>query len=281
MKRGIVVSDLHCGSIYGMLPPGFVTFDGIERPQNVGQQYTWNCWLDFCERAKSFDPDFVIVNGDCIDGSQERNRGSELSLLDWRDQRLAAEETLMVLRTSLPKEFNVKWYFTQGTPYHVGNYGDAEENIAETLLAEDYLSLGTGRKCKEVLWLDVDGVILEAAHHIAVSVGFYRLTALDREGQWSAISAKDASKGIPKADLLIRSHVHYFGHAEHASKSIVTTPAWQLQTRYMRKASVHRMHPDIGGIMLEVDGTAKERGESPVRIFKELYKLAPVPITKL
>jgi len=97
----------------------------------------------------------------------------------------------------------------------------------------------------------------------------------------NALKEHLAAKGVPKADLLIRSHVHYFGVAEHASKQIVTTPCWELQTRYMRKFSVHRMHPDIGGIKIEIDGKAKKRGEAPCRIIKELYSLPPVPVTQL
>ncbi len=124
-------------------------------------------------------------------------------------------------------------------------------------------------------------MVIEAAHHISGSVGFYRLTSLDREAQWSALSAKDATKGVPKTDLLIRSHVHNFAYGEHASKQIVVTPCWQLQTRYARKHSVHRMHPDIGGLMIEVDGKAKARGNAPCRITKELYDLPPVAITTL
>jgi hypothetical protein len=277
-KKGVVVSDLHAGSIYGILPPDFVTYEGVPCTPNIGQEYLWDCFTDFCQRVGVFKPDFVIINGDMIDGKQHRNDGAELKLPDWRDQRLAAQAALLYLQGYAP---GAKWYFTQGTPYHVGNFGDAEENIAEALGAEKYHSVGTGRLCREVLWLEVEGVILEAAHHIAVAAGFYRLTPLDREAQWSAISAKDASKGVPKSDLLIRSHVHTYSYGEHASKQIVTTPCWQLQTRYMRKQSVHRMHPDIGGIFITVDGEAKARGNAPCLIQKELYKLPAVPITSL
>ncbi len=278
MKRGIVVSDLHCGSFYGLLPPAFVTYEGVVKPLNPGQEYLWRCWNDFTRRAERYAPDFVIVNGDTVDGSQWRNNGAELSLLDWRDQRLAATQALAVLKDALPP---VKWYFTQGTPYHVGHYGDAEENIAETMGAQRYNSLGVGRLVREVLWLNVEGVIIEAAHHISVPTGFYRLTPLDREGQWSAIAGKDSSKGIPKSDLLIRSHVHFYSYGEHASKQLLTTPAWQLQTRYMRRQSVHRMHPDIGGVFIEIDGDAKARGEEPCRITRELYALPQVEVTIL
>lgn len=276
----IVVSDLHAGSIFGMLPPKFLTFTKAAIEQNVGQLYLWDCWLDFCRRVKEFkrSATAIIINGDVVDGDQYRNKGSELTLVSPSDQADAAIACLKVLRDAAP---NAKFFFTQGTPYHVGHWNQAEEYVASELGAERYESLGTGDRCREVLWLDVDGVIFEAAHHITVNQGFYRLTAIDREGQWSAISAKDASKGVPKSDILIRSHVHYFSYGEHASKQMLTTPAWQLQTRYMRKNSVHRMHPDIGGLIISVDAAAKERGESPCHVRKEMYRLPPVAVTKL
>jgi hypothetical protein len=112
-------------------------------------------------------------------------------------------------------------------------------------------------------------------------MGFYRATAMDREMQWSAMTGKDDRKGMPKADFLIRSHVHFFLGLEHSSKQGVITPCWQLQTKFMRKNSVSRMLPDIGGLLLEVDGQAKERGEAPCRVLKELYRLPPVPVTSL
>lgn len=277
--RGIVVSDLHAGSIYGLLPPHFHTFDRVPKEQNAGQKYLWDCWLDFAARAAAWHPDFVIVNGDCVDGMQKKNHGSELSLISMVDQSRAAIECLELLDHKLPDK--PKWYFTQGTPYHVGNWGAVEEEIAKALDGEVYSSLGTGERCREVLWLNVGGVMLEAAHHISVSTGFYRLTSLDREMQWSAISGKDEKKGVPKVDLVIRSHVHYYSKGEHASKQGVTTPCWQLQTRYMRKNSTTRMLPDIGGLKLEIDPAAKQRGEAPCRVVKELYHLPAVKVTSL
>lgn len=274
MKRGVVVSDIHCGSIYGILPAQFTTFDGIELAQVPGQVYLWECWNDFCRRVSDFNPDFCIVNADCVDGPQRKNQGSELCLRAPQDQADAAIQTLKILRGSMREE--AKWYFTQGTPYHVGEFGAEEERIAVALNAAPYWSVGTGRYCREVLWLNVEGVIVEAAHHIAPSGGFYRMTSLDREAQWAAMSGKDSTKGVPKSRILIRSHVHYFGHVEHASKDIVTTPCWQLQTRFMRKNSIHRMHPDIGGVFIEIDGSTGQ-----VRIEKEIYNLPPVQVTEL
>jgi hypothetical protein len=278
VKRGIVVSDIHCGSIYGLLPPDFMLYDESTKGQNIGQRYLWDCWAHFCEQAYLFRPDFIIANGDMVDGPQRKSQGAELSLVSPRDQGKAAKECLMLLKQYCP---SAKWYFTQGTPYHVGEWNDAEEGLASELGAQPYHSVGVGILCKEILWLDVEGVIIEAAHHIGVSQGFYRSTALDREMQWSAMTGKDPSKGVPKADLIIRSHVHYYNQVGHASKLGFTSPCWQLQTRYMRKHSTSRMLPDIGGVFLEIDGAAKLEGHSPVKIQPEIYRLPPIEVSTL
>lgn len=278
MKKICVVSDLQCGSLFGMLPPEFITSEGVWKPQNVGQQYLWDCWVDFCNRAEKYNPDALILNGDLIDGRQRAQDGTELSLNLIFDQTRAAVHCLNLLKK---KCRNAKIYCTQGTEYHVGKAAEFEEQVAKDLGCEKYWSVGTGVYVREVLWLDVEGVIIEASHHISPTAGFYRLTPLDREMQWSAMAAKDNTKGVPKADLLIRSHVHNFHAAEHASKQGVVTPSWQLQTRFMRKNSTYRMLPDIGGIFVDVDGDKKKNGEASCQIRKELYPLPPVELTKL
>ena len=177
MKKLAVVSDLQCGSIFGMLPPDFLTSEGIPKLQNVGQRYLWECWIDFADRLKEFSPDAIVVNGDLIDGTQHAQKGTEFSLPLLFDQTESAERCLSVLKKRCP---DMKWYFVQGTEYHVGKAAQHEEQIAKSMGGERYASIGSGIYVREVLWLDVEGVIIECSHHISVTQGFYRLTALDR-----------------------------------------------------------------------------------------------------
>lgn len=167
---------------------------------------------------------------------------------------------------------------SHNTEYHEGKAGREMEVLAKNIGAEQYYGLGTGRFSREVLDLEINGVIINAAHHISPTAGFYRATASDREGQWSALAGKEGKS--PKADVCVRSHVHYFVHVEHASKHIVVTPCWQLQTRFMRKNSVYRMLPDIGAMWLEVYPAAKARREDPIVVRKRLYDLPPFVTTK-
>lgn len=279
IKRLVSFSDTHYGSMWGMLPPSYHTSEGIVQPQNVGQEYMWACWQNFRRRVSAYQPDAVIVVGDVVDGIQEKDGGAGLSLRMMVDQKMAAIEGLSQLKAACPE--HCKWYFVQGTKYHVGINGDAEEEIARSLGAERYSSIGGGIHVREALWLIIDKVIIEVAHAIGGASGFYRATNLDREMQWSAMSGKDASQGIPKADLLIRAHRHYFMNLNHASKQGLILPCWQLQSRQARKDSLHRFHPNIGGVFITVDPEKKQRGAPPCEIEQQLYDIPPVPLTRL
>jgi|SRR5579884_584196 len=272
----LVVSDLHCGSIYGLLPPGFTTSDGRVVSPNAGQAYLWSCWSSLAEHVGKLKIAGVIVNGDVVDGRQQAQRGTELCLPMIEDQAAAAEACLKFLRKHTG---SAKWYFTQGTEYHDAKAGREVEVVARALNARPYVGAGTGRYCREVLDLEVDGVVSNFSHGISVSGGLYRATSPDREGVWSALAGKEGK--VPKADAVVRSHAHYFVHVEHESKHILITPCWQLQTRFMRRNSAYRMLPSIGAVLLWIDGGAKRRGDDPVRVQKILYPLPPIKTTVL
>ncbi len=276
MKRILVLSDLHCGSIYGMHPPKFLASDDRGVPQNPGQAYLWRCWKDLAARVKRMRIHAVVVNGDVIDGYQRAQRGTELNLPMIADQAAAAEEVLKVMKKATGKAV---WYFTQGTEYHDSKAGREIENVARSLGAQSYRGLGTGRHSREVLDLEVDGVVCNFMHGVSCSSGLYRATAPDREGIWSALAGKEGK--MPKADAVVRSHAHFFVRVEHPTKHILITPCWELQTRFMRKNSAYRMLPDIGAVILVIDPAAKKAGEDPIHLKKILYPLPPIKTVKL
>lgn len=267
-KRVVIFSDTHCGSVFGLLPPDFLDSHEHEISQNPGQRYLWECWLDFAARVKKFKPDVIVANGDLVDGKQRMQEAEELILNLPLDQEEAAVQTCRILRNACP---SAQWFFVAGTEYHDGRTARSLENVASRLEAVKYPGVGSGRLCREVLDLDIDGAILNVAHHISGGGGIYRATALDREAIWSALAGKEGKS--PKADILVRSHVHYFAHVEHASKHAFNCPCWELQTRFMRKRSVYKMLPDIGGLFLTIDGEAKKAGDDPCVCQKVLYKL--------
>jgi len=273
-KRIGALSDLHCGSIFGLLPPKFVTSDDREVKPNAGQKYLWRCWEDAAESIGILDA--LIINGDAIDGHQRIQMGTELCLPLLADQTEAAVASLeYFISKTKPKRI----FMTAGTEYHEGCAAREAEVIAERIKASKYQGPGSGRYVREILDLEVDGIILNFQHGIGTGSGLYRATAPDREGIWSALAGK-AGKS-PKADCVIRSHNHAYILVEHPSKSIVVTPCWQLQTRFMRKNSAYRMLPDIGYILITVDAGKKRRGYDPCQVDKKIYPLPEPRLTHL
>lgn len=274
MKRILVVSDLHVGSIYGLLPPKFTSSDGSDIQPNIAQKYLWQCWVDMAHSVGKVDA--LVVNGDTIDGEQWRQRGTELCVNRLEDQTEAA---VMCLRYLIREAKIPKLYVVSGTPYHDSEAGRESENVAQRLGAERYQALGPGRYCRDMLDLEIEGCIINFSHGLPSSGALYRAVSADREALWSAVAGKEGKAA--KADCIVRSHVHYFCHIEHPSKHAVVTPAWQLQTSFMRKNSLYRLIPDIGFVVLTIDGEAKRRKEDPCQVAKKLYPLPEPKITHL
>jgi hypothetical protein len=276
-KAVLAVSDLHAGSIHGMMPPGFVTSDGAPKPQNAGQKFLWQCWLDLEQRVSELPIVGVYVNGDAIEGEEHRARGAELSLPLLADQSECAAICLRHLLASIKSKPPV--FVIRGTPYHDSPGGREAEVVAEKIGAKRYRGYGAGRLAKRAADWECDGVVINVSHGISASGGLYRATAPDREAVWSALAGKVGK--VARADVLVRSHAHYFTHLEHPSKHAVIVPCWQLQTDYMGKNSFYRMLPDIGAVLLWIDGDAKKKGEDPVVVQKFLYPLPPLKPVKL
>lgn len=265
----VVISDLHCGSVFGLWPDKFVLSDGGTRALNPGQDFLLRCWRDAARRvARWCNVAAYVVNGDVIDGVQRRQEGVEAVTVDRPDQ---AEAARVLLQEFVDAAGCAPMFFVQGTEYHDARNGAEVERVAEKLGGVSYGGVGMGRYSKEVLDLSWDGVNFNFAHAISVSSGLYRETAPGREGVWSALSGKSGK--LPHADVITRSHAHYFVHVEHESKNIAITPCWQLQTRYMRRHSVYRMVPSVGLVFWRVWRAGSQVGDSRVELKKILYPL--------
>jgi hypothetical protein len=168
---------------------------------------------------------------------------------------------------------------SHNTPYHDSEAGREAEVVAQRIGAERYKGVGAGRYCRDAMDLCIDGVVVNFSHGISASGALYRGVAPDREAVWSALAGKEGKAA--RADCLVRSHVHHFVHIEHPSKHAVVTPCWQLQTSFMRKNSLYRMIPDLGYVVININGEAKKIKEDPCLIEKWTYPLPEPRITHL
>lgn len=262
MKKVLVVSDLQIGSKYSVWPEEMPIKDGGYWRMSPKQRMLADAWDKFLKLAAQIKPDILILNGDMIEGAQEKAKGIPVITSDLGEQ---AEAALIILEP-LRKTAEECWMI-RGTSYHDSDHAGPLEKIAKDLGCVPFRP----RQYSDwVLNLDIDGVILNFAHHISVSTGLYRATAPDREGIWSALAGRSK---VPDADAVIRSHVHLFCHVEHSSKHMVITPGWQLQSEYLIKKSYYRMYPEIGSVLINVYPDAKRKGEDPIEIKKIICKI--------
>ena len=215
-KRIAIISDLHCGHVAGLTPPGDKWYGGgklADKTRPLRQEL----WKWFKSRVKANGPyDIVFANGDLIDGRGERSGGTELISQNRFDQ---VDMAIRVIQ-----QFHAKKHvITRGTPYHTGNIEDFEDAIAKGLV---------GSKIGDHVFPEVNGLVFDLKHKVGgSSVPHGRHTAVSKERLWNMLWAEHDQQ--PKGDVIIRSHVHYHSGAFGTDWLAMTTPALQAaQTKF-------------------------------------------------
>lgn len=214
-KRVLVISDLHCGHRVGLTPPEWQTRfhekDSKSLKMNKWAAIQNTLWDIFAKNVKALQPiDILIMNGDCIDGKGDKWGSTEQIVVDRHEQCDMAIKALQFIQ---PK----KILMTYGTPAHVGSEEDWEGLISDQVKAE---KIGARE------WVNVNGLIFDVKHYISSStVPHGRHTAIARERVWNLLWNEHETQ--PKSDVIVRSHVHYFGYAGGPGWLGMTTPALQ------------------------------------------------------
>ena len=237
-----LISDLHCGSRYALVPPSFLPAGGAKvLPAAHFLEYLWSCWQDFCARCPELD--CLIVNGDLIEGENPSRRDTMDALTDnFITQGQMAEETLSLL---LPKV--KRWWLVRGTSYHDGKHFETLEAVAKNLGAQPW---SPHRYTGYVLEREWEGLRINATHHMT-SGAIYPGTLASRT-TLMANAAEQLQKTIP-ADLIIRSHLHFKYIGQSYGKWFVQTPAWKLPTPYaIKKMEFYRasLLSDLGAVLV-------------------------------
>lgn len=204
MQTVLALGDLHCGSKLGLTPPSWQ-----HRPDwKSTQMAMWKYFKEGLKRAGKVD--VLIVNGDAIDGNGYRSGGIEQSEMDWDRMCEMAVDVINEVGAS-------KVVMTYGTPSHVSNNGTQEEyKIAKEVGAHI-----TGHA-----YVEVNGITFDIKHKIgSSSIPHGRTAALNKAILWNKLQALEGTQ--PKADILLRSHVHYFTYTGDATCLAMTLPALQ------------------------------------------------------
>jgi hypothetical protein len=235
MKRVVVISDLHCGHKVGLTHPDFESSNVVNGSlAHKLSRVRRECWQFYAKALHELQPiDILIVNGDAIDGRGERSGGTELLTIDRNEQSEMAIAAIKEAGAGTTR-------LTYGTGYHTGDAEDFEFNVAKafgaSIVAHDMV--------------DVNGLVFDIRHHVGGSQSpLSRHNAIVKDRIWGLLWADRGERA--RAQVIIRSHVHYFVYGGDADWLGIVTPALQpAMTKYGQRRMVGTV--DFGLIHFDV-----------------------------
>lgn len=239
-KRVVVMSDMHCGHKVGLTPPDWwyewETSSERQKKVNQTQRELWGFFKDEIDLLKPIDR--LIVNGDLVDGKGGRSGATELRTADRAEQAEIAAACINYVEAE-------KVLVTFGTPYHSGMDEDWELEVVERLNCRDVKISGQDFPL-------INGVQFDVKHFVSSSsIPHGQATPLLRSKLWNDIWASEHALQ-PKAQILIRSHVHYYLRCDKADWTALTTP---MMMGFGDKYGVRKMDriAEIGFIHIDIE----------------------------
>lgn len=234
-KKGLIISDIHAGHLFGLTPPKWQV-----------ETYQRDLWQWYVDAVKSNGPyDFLLCNGDAVDGIGKKET-HEHGTADTNKQVKMAIECIDVAG-------KCDKYFTYGTPYHVTNNCELEDQIA----------LHYDAPIKSKLMLSVHGCIIDAKHTTSKTSIPHGQGLVLKQALWELVHASTGGGAVP--DVIVRSHIHEYVYIDSPLGCCITTPALQLgDTCYGRKFSGYY---DVGFTTIEIDS------KKSYSIEKYLYRI--------
>jgi hypothetical protein len=190
--------------------------------------------------------DYLVANGDLIDGKQSKQGGLDLLTTDRVIQAKMAADVINFVGA-------YKKLIIRGTKYHVGKEENFEDMIASLCNCEIYDSR----------YVEIAGKVFDLKHKIGRSGTPYgRLTPLSKQITWNRLKTeKDVNVS---ADVIVRSHVHYHVCIEESGKLAMTLPALQGRTAYGSQECDGEIDYGLIVLDLEPDGRIVKHTFLPV-----------------
>jgi len=259
IKRAIgLVSDIHFGSYYSLCPDNFELKSGNILKINDGQAMILDYWYRFIRICDELNVDTFFFAGDMVHGQNRKESGINLITTDLNVQQKMA----MTLIEPVLK--GRKSYWCAGSGYHASTPGhDPDESLCEKLgnkpdIHAEWLG--------NVALLRIGGKRISLVSHGGGGAFVYRETSMGREIQWAKMAF--ANQKLPKIDLFIHGHWHWFSYLHEYDAHFVQLPCWiAYEPAPIFTKNYTRFQPDIGGAVLLLDD------EDRITVWHYLYPL--------
>ena len=264
-KSVLIVSDMHVGGSTAVCSkePEISDLETTHKPNKL-QKALYQVWNNCIDELYQ-KPSLLVVNGEPCDGGNPRQLGKQSWSTNLKDQLDDAEKLLKLI----PYD---RLLFNRGTGYHVDQQGtNFEEIIAEKMKADRYKAFGGSGYTDYYSLVEIHGKYFNFTHHVGFNKwAAYRTTALARE-MAGMVFEKDK---MGRADIIVRSHVHYFVHVEFVHTHGFTTPAWKYPDGFLFRGGTAGTTPDIG--MVEV--IIEPNGD--IDVIKHIAEMEIKPLVK-
>lgn len=234
-KRMIILSDLHCGHRLGLTPPSWAyKEDSVFTIEAKIQRESWNWYVSVINEIIGPRCDVLVVNGDAIDGDSFKNGGTELITTNRIEQAEMVVDCLKVW------EYD-KLFMVRGTPYHVGKIEQFEDVVASKM----------GCYITDNLNLIFNGKTFNFTHKIGGTSVFYsKATQVVKAAIANELMSNQY--GDRKADVVVRSHLHYYTEYRDSNRIALVTPGLQVSSRFGRQQCSNQVGNDFGFVVVDV-----------------------------
>lgn len=230
-QRGLFISDIHVGSYWGPVLEDTKfrdtrTGDIIYVEPSSLNIFITDHWHEMERKCRNVD--FIVINGDAVDGINNHNHGAVYS-----DDVCVQIEHFCNLYEGLPQD--VPTYITHGTDFHSGY-----EIVAERIIADKI-----GATYGDELVIDECGHRIFANHFIPHAKNM--AAAVERK----VLEFAGYHEYYHNADILNFAHNHKFSCVMTTEYLAFVNPCWQGKTSYA--AGKNLIAPsDIGWLVLNI-----------------------------
>ncbi len=221
----LVASDLHAGSVFALLRPGFKTQEGNEIGLNPFQVWLWQQFescLEEVDRLADGRKFITVFNGDLLEGNHHRTK--EIVMVNPVEH---ARHAAYLIEPIL--ERSAYHAIVEGTECHTEAY---EEMIGgQTKALKDPQ---TGRPIFKELNLEIHGCYGLFRHHMPTTSRMY-LEASQLSIELGNCQLSYARMGLRVPKFVCAAHRHRPAKYSDGHGLFVVTPPWQGLTRYARK----------------------------------------------
>ena len=189
-------------------------------------------WKRMCSEGPY---DFVVVNGDLVDGLNYKERGMGM----WTHSLDLQAENAAHLLNCISVQPEAPIYVIGGTVYHVEANPGIDQVVAEKLAA-----LGKNVKyCGLEQILEIEKQKFHFSHWVSDSI--YDGTSLSKEILMS-------KKHDIKVTGMFRGHRHHYGFYSDGFRFAAMLPAWKGRDAYVQKRGMRYATTQIGWVTLTV-----------------------------